>query len=184
MTGGSSASQTSPERGLSIRGSGCLARRCTAGSDPSWCSSAKRIGGGALLLPLRQRHFDTHLVRVDQSRYRPAVQLCVRPGQAAQNRSMHLVPGQDHGAPARPAAEVCSRSCRQRAYERRKWRRPTAMVALAEDIATIKVRTMIRQEVWTFLREAGLVTDPKPPSPPRPRPQLRVVKPSDGEAPD
>jgi hypothetical protein len=71
----------------------------------------------------------------------------------------------------------CCQTCRQRAYERRKWSRPHAVEALAKDIATVRVRAVIRQEIWAALRELGLVdaAEPPPQSPSR-RPALRLVK--------
>jgi hypothetical protein len=38
----------------------------------------------------------------------------------------------------------CSRSCRQRAYERRKWLRPHPVELLARDLDTAAVRDLIR----------------------------------------
>jgi hypothetical protein len=74
----------------------------------------------------------------------------------------------------------CCQTCRQRAYERRKWSRPHAVEALAKDIATARVRTVIRQEIWAALRELGLVDAAEPPSQsPSRRPALRLVKRSD-----
>ena len=60
----------------------------------------------------------------------------------------------------------CSPTCKQRAYLRRKYRGP--MELLAQDIATMKVRGILRQEIWAVLKEVGLVTQPEPP-PPRPK---------------
>jgi hypothetical protein len=72
----------------------------------------------------------------------------------------------------------CCQTCRQRAYERRKWSRPHAVEALAKDIATARVRGAIRQEIWMALRELGLTTEPEPPPrSPGSRPALRLVKP-------
>jgi hypothetical protein len=74
----------------------------------------------------------------------------------------------------------CCQTCRQRAYERRKWKRPHAVEALADDIATARVRDVIRHEIWMALRELGLIDEPEPPpQSPRPRPMLRLVKRSD-----
>jgi hypothetical protein len=42
------------------------------------------------------------------------------------------------------------------------------MELLAQDIATMKVRGILRQEIWAVLKEVGLVTQPEPP-PPRPK---------------
>jgi hypothetical protein len=72
-----------------------------------------------------------------------------------------------------PLPHYCSASCRQTAYLGR--RNSTPMTRLAEDIATVKVRALVRAEVWSVLREAGLVAGP-PPSPPKPRkPRLPVI---------
>jgi hypothetical protein len=75
--------------------------------------------------------------------------------------------------------KFCSRSCRQRAYEERKWRRPTEIELLARDIASVRVRDRIRTEVWSILKQAGLVVDPTPPPAPkqmRRGPNLRLVE--------
>jgi hypothetical protein len=40
---------------------------------------------------------------------------------------------------------------------------------LAEDIATMKLRGLIRAEVWSLLCTAGLVSGPIPPPEPKPR---------------
>jgi hypothetical protein len=48
-------------------------------------------------------------------------------------------------------AEFCSQTCRQRAYEQRKWTRPVAIEAVAGDLATTKVREAIRAEAWSLL---------------------------------
>jgi hypothetical protein len=71
----------------------------------------------------------------------------------------------------------CCQTCRQRAYEKEKHRRPHPVEALAKDIATMRVRTIIRAEIWAALRELGLVDAAKPPpGPPSRRPALRLVK--------
>jgi hypothetical protein len=76
-----------------------------------------------------------------------------------------------------PLPLYCSRRCRQLAYERRRHTGP--MVALAQDIATAKVRDVIREEVLSLLSQIGLMP-PKSPPPPRTRatrekPKLRIV---------
>ena len=43
------------------------------------------------------------------------------------------------------------------------------MVLLAQDLATVKGRDILRREIWLILRQAGLVTEPDPPPPPAPR---------------
>src|SRR6516165_6940910 len=69
--------------------------------------------------------------------------------------------------------KFCSPTCRQLAYEQRRWQRPTPVELLAKDIATIQVRDFIRAEIWGMLQEAGLVaSDRLPPSPPAKRHQL------------
>jgi hypothetical protein len=75
-------------------------------------------------------------------------------------------------------AAFCSTSCKQRAYEQRKWKRPHAVEALAQDVATMKVRAYVRAEIWAVLQELGLA--PKqalpPPLPTKKRkPALRIV---------
>ena len=42
----------------------------------------------------------------------------------------------------------CSRSCRQRAYEQRKWSRPHPVELLARDIASVRVRDVIRHRKY------------------------------------
>jgi hypothetical protein len=70
----------------------------------------------------------------------------------------------------------CSQTCRQRAYERAKWGQPH-LAALHSDLATVEMRTAIREEAWAMLRQAGLVQASTPPPMPRrkPRPDLRLV---------
>jgi hypothetical protein len=76
-------------------------------------------------------------------------------------------------------AEFCSQTCRQRAYEQRKWARPAPVELLARDLATAKFREAVRAELWSLLRERGLVPAAEPPPlPKKPRkPNLRLVKP-------
>ena len=50
----------------------------------------------------------------------------------------------------------CGRSCRQRAYEQRKWSRPHPVELLARDIASARVRDFIREQVRELLLEAGI----------------------------
>jgi len=78
-----------------------------------------------------------------------------------------------------PLPLYCSQRCRQRAYERRRYMGP--MVALQQDIAHIRVREVIREELWLMLRQLGIVP-PKSPLPARPKPRhqqpnLRIVQP-------
>jgi hypothetical protein len=51
----------------------------------------------------------------------------------------------------------CSPTCRQLAYEQRKWQRPAPVVLAAQDIATIHVRDFIRAEIWSLLQAAARV---------------------------
>jgi len=56
------------------------------------------------------------------------------------------------------------------------------MELLAQDIATVRVRAVIREEVWKMLTQAGLVGGGLPPSPTKPRrPQLRVIGTASGD---
>ena len=51
------------------------------------------------------------------------------------------------------------------------------MTLLAEDLATERVRGVIREEVWAALRQLGLApkSPPPEPRPPKPKPKFRVV---------
>jgi hypothetical protein len=66
-------------------------------------------------------------------------------------------------------SKFCSRSCRQRAYEERKWSRPHPVELLARDIATARVKDVIRQIVREVLVEAGIISPLPPPPPPKPK---------------
>ena len=69
------------------------------------------------------------------------------------------------------------RGCRQQAYERR--RHGGVRMMLAQDIATAKIREVLRKEVVLVLTQLGLITNPPPapPSPPRPKPRhLQMVR--------
>ena len=73
----------------------------------------------------------------------------------------------------------CSSTCKQGAYLRRKYRGP--MELLEQDLASMRFRSFLRQEIWAVLREAGLASEPEPqpPAPTRPgrdQPRLRVVE--------
>src|SRR6516164_8745589 len=76
--------------------------------------------------------------------------------------------------------KFCSPTCRQLAYEQRRWQRPTPVELLAKDICTIQVRDFIRAEIWSALQFAGLVGPTQPPPWPPPKrqrpPHLRVVQ--------
>src|SRR5262245_50448529 len=82
-----------------------------------------------------------------------------------------------------PVPLYCGRNCRQRAYERRRY--GGVMVMLAQDIATAKIRDVIRAEVIAVLTDARLLPEQLPPAllrpRKRPRPNLRLV---DGTPPD
>jgi hypothetical protein len=54
-----------------------------------------------------------------------------------------------------PIPLYCGHTCRQLAYQKRRHSGP--MVMLAQDIATAKVRDVIRAEIWEILRQVGLV---------------------------
>src|SRR4051794_36692438 len=67
--------------------------------------------------------------------------------------------------------KFCSHSCRQRGYERSKWRQPFA-VAFRKDHARVATQDVIRQAAWELLKEVGLVKAAMPPER-RPRPKAR-----------
>jgi hypothetical protein len=69
----------------------------------------------------------------------------------------------------------CSRSCRQRAYEQRKWSRPHPVELLARDIDIARVRDVIRQELREALLTAGIILPPPAPKPKRRYPTLRLI---------
>ena len=69
----------------------------------------------------------------------------------------------------------CSRSCRQRAYEHRKWSRPHPVELLARDIDTARVRDIIRQEVREALLAAGIILPRSAPKSKRRGPPLRLI---------
>jgi hypothetical protein len=69
----------------------------------------------------------------------------------------------------------CSQSCRQRAYEQRRWSRPHPVELLARDIDTARVRDVIRQELREALLAAGIILPPPAPRPKRRGPPLRLV---------
>jgi hypothetical protein len=75
----------------------------------------------------------------------------------------------------------CSASCRQRAYQKRKWRGEGPFAVLAEDLAHIRVREWLRKEIWSLLVQAGLAAphSPVPPiAPRRSRAKLKLVPPA------
>ena len=73
----------------------------------------------------------------------------------------------------------CGQSCKQRAYLNRRLSGP--MQLLAQDIATAKVRAIIRSEIWDVLVKENVVSrsTPKPDKPTRSRAHLRVVRDDD-----
>jgi hypothetical protein len=81
-------------------------------------------------------------------------------------------------AAARKAASrpIAGQTCKQRAYFNRRLSGP--MVLLAQDIASVRVRDIIRHEVWDILLKAnGVRGSPPPPErPTRKRPELRIVR--------
>jgi hypothetical protein len=79
---------------------------------------------------------------------------------------------------ARGRLPIVCRSCRQRAYEKRKWSRPALVEVSDQDLATIKGRDLRRKEFLSFAREFGLISDPPPPSTPKARGKapLRLVE--------
>jgi hypothetical protein len=74
--------------------------------------------------------------------------------------------------------DFCSGSHRQLAYKQRKWQRPHAVAALADDIDAAKVRGVIREEIVAALRQTGLVPQAMPPPKPNPR-RLKLVEKKD-----
>jgi hypothetical protein len=68
-----------------------------------------------------------------------------------------------------PLPLYCSQTCRQLAYERRRYSGP--MVALAQDLAHVRVRDVIRKELWLLLQQLNLV--PREPKSPPPRPRIK-----------
>ena len=70
----------------------------------------------------------------------------------------------------------CSRSCRQRAYEQRRWSRPHPVELLARDIDTARVRDFMWQMLREALLSAGIIVPPNPPKPKRRGPSLRLIK--------
>ena len=69
----------------------------------------------------------------------------------------------------------CRQTCKQQAYLKRRYRGP--MELLAQDIATVRVSAVIRQEVMHCLALLGLVSPGTPP-PSKPRAKttaLRIV---------
>jgi DNA-directed RNA polymerase subunit RPC12/RpoP len=74
--------------------------------------------------------------------------------------------------------DFCSESHRQLAYQQRKWQRPHAVAALADDIDAAKVRGVIREEIVAALCQTGIVPQAMPPPKPKPhrRPRLELVQ--------
>jgi hypothetical protein len=71
----------------------------------------------------------------------------------------------------------CGAICRQRTYEQHKHGRPALVDLLARDLATVKVKDMIRAIVIEELIRAGLLPPgtPPPPKPEPRRPYLKVI---------
>ena len=69
----------------------------------------------------------------------------------------------------------CGQACKQLAYLKRRLTGPSLL--LAQDLATEAVRTLIRREVLTVLKQAGLVPEnlALPSQPARKKPSLRLV---------
>src|SRR5262245_43802409 len=84
--------------------------------------------------------------------------------------------------------KFCSATCRQLAYERRKWQRPKLVELAAEFRASFELQSFVRAEIWSILQAARLVPSNQPPALPRksrPRAHLRVVEPQlEGKLPD
>jgi len=83
--------------------------------------------------------------------------------------------------PVKPRGRLprfCCQTCRQRAYERRKWSRPTLVQAAVQDLAQAQLTAVVRAEIWSFLRQAGIVNGPPPATSTKPRrvPNLRQVR--------
>src|ERR1700752_4239898 len=81
-------------------------------------------------------------------------------------------------APRGPLPLYCCDSCRQLAYQKRRYTGP--MELLAQDIATMPVREVIRREVWDILVQLGIAPKnvPPPPKPKGPKgkqPELHVI---------
>jgi hypothetical protein len=60
-----------------------------------------------------------------------------------------------------PLPLYCSATHRQQSHQRRKY--SGMMLALAQDIATTKVRDVIREEILSMLMRAGIIKTPPPP---------------------
>ena len=74
--------------------------------------------------------------------------------------------------------EFCSATCRQRAYEKRKYGGNPALRLLQQDLATARLREIVRQEVRRTLAELGMITPET--ETPTPRPPLHIVADEDG----
>jgi hypothetical protein len=98
---------------------------------------------------------------------------CDRPRTLRCRRCNAMIKVNPHGR----IPEFCSQTCRQRAYEKRKWARPAAIEIVARDLATTKLRAAIRAETLSVMRQMGFVSAPEPPPPPKkkPKPMLRLV---------
>jgi len=78
-----------------------------------------------------------------------------------------------------PIPLYCSHTCRQLAYQERRYSGPMAMTA--RQIAATTVRGVIRAEIGEVLRQLGLVDTGPPPKKKRSRTHLRLIKKGDGE---
>jgi len=101
-----------------------------------------------------------------------------------------------NGSPLQPAAALAPATCAKgmrctvpgltpnlaaalrtdRPPQQRKWSRPHPVELLARDIASVRVRDVIRQEIRQALLGAGINPPPPPPAPKRRRPPLRLVE--------
>ena len=160
------------------------------GGDPSatsqFSAGVRLTGGGPPIQPcldaLRDPYFINNFASDDEpvenlamppfqhlSRRRPRTTRCQRCKTKIKIKGRGRVP------------RFCSPTCRQLAYEQRKWQRPAPVESLARDLATVKVRDFIRAEIWSQLQAAGLIAPNQPPPlPPKARQKpthLRVVEP-------
>jgi hypothetical protein len=79
---------------------------------------------------------------------------------------MQDVQAQLQAPEAGPTAELLQRHLQAARLSTAQAQRADGM---AQDIATVQGRDILRREIWLILRQAGLVTEPDPPPPPAPR---------------